>query len=38
MFHSSVFSNCELNQGLHGLSGVGIDYPSSSWPSSGSET
>ena len=34
----SVISKCELDQGLHGLSGVGIDYSWSGWPLGGSET
>ena len=33
----SVLSKCELDQGLHGLSGVGI-YSWSGWPLGGSET
>ena len=36
--HLSVLSKCESDQRLHGLSGVGIDYPCSGWPLGGSET
>ena len=36
--HLSVLSKCESNQRLHGLSGVGIDYPCSGWPLGGFET
>ena len=34
----SVLSKCELDQILHGLSGVGIDCSWSSWPLGGYET
>ena len=34
----SMLSKCELDQRLHGLSGVGIDYSWSGWPLGGSET
>ena len=33
-----VLSKCELDQGLHGLSEVGIDYSWSGWPLGGSKT
>ena len=36
--HLSVLSKRESNQKLHGLSGVGIDYPCFGWPLGGSET
>ena len=32
----SVLSKCELDQRLHGLSGVIIDYSRSGWPLGGS--
>ena len=34
----SVLSKCELDQRLHGLSGVEIDYSWSGWPLSGFES
>ena len=34
----SMLSKCELDQRLHGLSGVGIDYSWSGWPLGGSKT
>ena len=34
----SMISKCDLDQGLHGLSEVGIDYSWSGWPLGGSET
>ena len=36
--HLSVLSKHESDQKLHGLSGVGIDYPCSGWPVGGSKT
>ena len=36
--HLSVLSKHESDQRLHGLSGVGIDYPCSGWPLGGSKT
>ena len=36
--HLSVLSKHELDQRLHGLSGVGIDYPCSGWTLGGSKT
>ena len=36
--HLSMLPKCESYQRLHGLSGVRIDYPCSSWPLGGSET
>ena len=36
--HLSVLSKHESDQRLHGLSGVGIDYPCSDWPLGGSKT
>ena len=34
----SMLSKCELDQRLHGLSGVGIGYSWFGWPLGGSET
>ena len=36
--HLSVVSKRELDQRLHGLSGVRIDYPYFGWPLGGSKT
>ena len=36
--HLSVFSKHESDQRLHGLSGVGTNYPCSGWPLGGSKT
>ena len=36
--HLSMLPKCESDQRLHGLSGVRIDYPCSSWPLGGFET
>ena len=33
-----MLSEHELDQGLQGLSGVGMDYPSFGWPLGGSKT
>ena len=36
--HSSVLLKHESDQRLHGLSGVGIDYPWFGWPLGGPKT
>ena len=36
--HLSMLSKHESDQRLHGLSGVGIDYPCSGWPLGGSKS
>ena len=36
--HLSMLPKCESDRRLHGLSGVGLDYPCSGWLLGGSET